>query len=73
MDYAQVMPEDITKLSKYYVSTEQFICTCIAMIILLILSLIVLVKQFYRTLKGYINIDYSKDYIVKIEANKTLN
>ena len=72
MDYSQVIPQDITKLNRYSVPRELFICTCIVLILFLVLSLINLVLWIYRTYRGYTNTDYIADYAVKMEADMTM-
>lgn len=72
MDFTQLIPKNITKLGRYSVPQELFICTCIVLILFLILSIIITIFSIYRAFKGYSNTDYIADYEIKIEAEQTM-
>lgn len=63
--YLEVIPKDITILQNYSVPSNQFIPTCIVLILLLLLSGLLMVKWIYRSYKGYTNTDYIADFAIK--------
>ncbi len=63
--YFKVIPKDIKILQNYSVPSNQFIPTCIVLILLLLLSGLLMVEWIYRSYKGYTNTDYIADFAIK--------
>lgn len=71
--YKNVIPPDITNLSKYGVSLELFVCTCIVMGLMVFFYSFNAILSMIRSTNGYVNIDYIAGYEAHYEAAGKIN